>query len=70
MNNTTKNLIETHGDQAYHVAVQLAVISCKVKDNEWAWTFSESARELMVLGYHNNPQKDVAPVPPEPVSEV
>ena len=54
----TKELIEKYGDQAYHQAVLMAIKAIQTKDDENAWVFSESARELMLLGYAENPIKN------------
>jgi hypothetical protein len=69
MNNTTKNLIETHGDQAYHVAVQLAVICAKSKTMSGVDIFGVGT-ELMVLVTTTIRKKMLHQFRLEPVSEV
>lgn len=58
MNEKTQELIEAHGNQAYHVAVEFTVIATHLGDTVGAEMFAECARELLAAGYHKHPRKE------------
>jgi hypothetical protein len=45
-------MIAEYGDEAYHKAVELAVVGVRVEDSGGAGIYSEIAIELMQRGYH------------------
>jgi histidinol phosphatase-like enzyme len=52
-------MIEKFGDQAYHKAVEFAVIGQRLGDMEGAQLAAEAAKELLRRGYHEKPRDQV-----------
>lgn len=54
---TINSMIKEYGDQAYHVAVDSAVVAVNFGDTQGAKMFSDIALALRIKGYHQYPKR-------------
>lgn len=52
VNQRALEFVNQYGDEAYHVATRMTVMAVSLNDQEGAKMFSETAIELMQMGYH------------------
>ena len=58
MNPKAIELVNEHGNQAYHVAIEFTVLATHIGDTVGADLFGECARDLLKAGYHKHRKED------------